>query len=127
MGMALRGGNLAEVDGLLRAAGQHRPPEGFGVAPFPAFDAIERSAEDEARAGQQRAYLESVAADPRAAAAHTSAVVVLRDEGDDDGDAPRQLDLEAKFRRAFAEDGLAEDGTPLDADSCDDLGSEDGW
>ena len=45
--MALRGGNLAEVDGLLRAAGQHRPPEGLGVAPFPAFDAIERSAEDD--------------------------------------------------------------------------------
>lgn len=82
LGMALGGTNMSEVDEMLRAVGQHRPPEGFGIAPFPAFTAAERSAEDAKREHAQRTYLESIKADERASAAHECAVAILAEDGD---------------------------------------------
>mmetsp|Transcript_28534 Transcript_28534/g.93239 ORF Transcript_28534/g.93239 Transcript_28534/m.93239 type:complete len:210 (+) Transcript_28534:30-659(+) len=113
--MAVGGADPGEVEELLQAAGQYRPPEGFGCAPFPPFQ-THSSVEEQRLDAEQRAAMR----DPKYAAAYAAAKEEL---GSDDSDATApDVDMEQVLRNMNRDDGLDSDcaslpPTPPDSDS----------
>ncbi|KAK3251428.1 hypothetical protein CYMTET_39228 [Cymbomonas tetramitiformis] len=106
--LALAGMDITQIEELLQVNGAHRPPENFGIAPYPRFDAP--------NSAKRTPCSQSLVDNSTLKESWKNTVV---DDGSDDSDQERKgnFDMEAIFKRIEKVDGLDSESEDLD-DEC---------